>query len=191
MHTLCASACYMASLGTQQVFAREGTLTGSIGVLIQSVEISRLADKLGITPITVKSGAYKDVPSMSDPFTEDQRKVMASLITDAYDRFVRMIVERRQMDDATVRVLADGRVYTGAQAFKLKLIDQIGGNKEALDWLAKNHKISPKLDVRDVVPEKEYNSLFDELTQTARIKIFGEASIKLDGLVSIWHPSGL
>lgn len=191
MHTLCASACYMASLGTDQVFARESTLTGSIGVLLQSVEVSRLAEKLGVTSVTVKSGAYKDVPSLTEPFTEDQRKVLNTLITDAYDHFVAMIVTRRQMDDATVRAIADGRVYTGAQALKLQLIDAIGGNEEALEWLTSKHKINPKLEIRQIEPEEEYGSLLDELTQSAKIKIFGQSAIGLDGLVSIWHPSGL
>jgi protease-4 len=191
MHTLCASACYMASLGTDYVVARESTLTGSIGVLLQSVEVSRLADKLGITPITVKSGAYKDSPSIGEPLTADQRAVLNELITDSYDRFVNMIVERRKMSNEQVRNLADGRVYTGNQAFKHKLIDGLGGDDEALAWLEKTHKIDPKLERRTLEPEVEYENLLDKLSQTARIKIFGQSAIGLDGLVSIWHPSGL
>ncbi len=189
MRTLCASACFMASLGTDHVVAREGTLTGSIGVLLQSMEISRLADKLGITPITIKSGAMKDVPSLGEPFTEEQRKIVAEVVTDAYDHFVRLIVERRQMDDARVRQLADGRVYTGSQALKLKLIDGIGGTDEAIEWLEQNKKINPKLTVRDVKPAPEFDSLWDELGQATGIKIFSARAVGLDGLVSIWHPS--
>ncbi len=191
MRTLCASACYMASLAADHVIARDGTLTGSIGVLMQSVEVSRLADKLGVTSITVKSGAYKDVPSLGEPFTEDQRKVVGELITDAYDRFVGMIVERRKMDDATVRQLADGRVYTGHQAFNLKLIDAIGGEAEALIWLSEKHSIDKKLEIVDVKQEEEFQSLVDKLAQSSGIKIFGKSAIGLDGLVSIWHPSSI
>ena len=152
MHTLCASACYMASLGTDHVIAREGTLTGSIGVLLQSMEVSRLADKLGITPITIKSGPMKDSPSLTEPFSEEERKVVSEVVTDAYDHFVRLIVDRRKMDDATVRKLADGRVYTGSQAYKLKLIDGFGGTDEAVDWLEKNRKINPKLEISEITP---------------------------------------
>ena len=189
MRTLCASACYMAALGTDAVIAREGTLTGSIGVLMQSVEISRLADKLGITPITVKSGPYKDVPSLGEPFTETQREVVAAAVNDAYDHFIRLIIERRKFDDATARNLADGRVYTGNQAFRLRLIDGIGGQEEALDWLQKQHKISPKLEVREVEPNAPIPSLFENLRQYTGIKFLENSTIGLDGLVSIWHPS--
>ncbi|MES2983613.1 MAG: signal peptide peptidase SppA [Pseudomonadota bacterium] len=189
MHTLCASACYMAALGTDHVVAREGTLTGSIGVLLQSLEISRLADKLGITPITIKSGAMKDVPSIAEPFTDDQRAIVSEVVMDAYDHFVRLIVENRKMDDAQVRKLADGRIYTGSQAVKLKLIDGIGGDDEALAWLAENRKINPKLELREITPDPEINSLLGKLGQYSGIKIFDKSAVGLDGLVSIWHPS--
>jgi protease-4 len=191
MRTVCASACYMASLAADHVLAREGTLTGSIGVLMQSFEVSRLADKLGVTSITVKSGAYKDVPSMAEPFTDEQRGVVNQLIADAYDRFVSMIVERRKMEDATVRQLADGRVYTGHQAFNLKLIDAIGGEEEALVWLTEKRSIDKKLEIVDVKQEEEFQSLVDQLAQSSGIKIFEKSSIGLDGLVSIWHPSAI
>lgn len=191
MHTLCASACFMASLGTDYVVARQGTLTGSIGVLLQSVEISRLADKLGITPVTIKSGPYKDVPDLGEPFTAEQRKVVGELVSDAYDLFVSMIVERRSMSDARVRELADGRVYTGRQAVKLNLIDGIGGNDEVLAWLAKNRQINPKLEIKEIKPDPKVDSLFEQLGQYTGIKIFNRSAIGLDGLVSIWHPSGM
>lgn len=189
MHTLCASACYMASLATDHVVARAGTLTGSIGVLLQSVEMSGLAEKIGIKPITVKSGPYKDVPGLAEPFTEDERKVVSEIVIDAYDRFVAMIVEGRKLDEATVRRIADGRVYTGNQALKLKLIDGLGGEEEVVAWLAQNRKIDPDLDIVDVEPHKEYQSLIDKLSQSMGISIFGRSSKGLDGLVSIWHPS--
>ena len=191
MHTLCASACFMASLATDHVVARDGTLTGSIGVLLQSVEVSQLAEKLGIKSVSIKSGPYKDVPDIAEPFTDDQRKVVSQVVIDAYDRFVGMIVERRHMDEAQVRKLADGRIYTGHQAAQLNLIDGIGGDKEALAWLAQTHKINPDLDIREVKPEDKDESMFDKLTQYAPVKLFGRASIGLDGLVSLWHPSGL
>lgn len=189
MHTLCASACYMASLGTDYVVAREGTLTGSIGVLLQSVEISELAKKLGIAPVTIKSGPMKDVPDLAEPMTPEQRRIVSEVVMDAYDHFVRLIVENRKLDDATVRKIADGRVYTGNQAVQLKLIDGLGGTDEALLWMEKNRKISSKLDVREIEPDKELDSVWSELAQSTGMKIFSKSSMGLDGLVSMWHPS--
>lgn len=189
MHTLCASACYMASLGTDHVVAREGTLTGSIGVLLQSVEISRLIDKIGITPVTIKSGPMKDVPDLAQPMTPEQRSVISEVVMDAYDHFVRLMVEGRKMDEVQARKLADGRVYTGSQAIKLNLIDGIGGTDEALDWLAKTRKINPKLKIQEIEAEPELDSVWEELGQVTGIKIFDKSTVGLDGLVSIWHPS--
>jgi protease-4 len=191
MRTLCASACYMASLGTDYVVARESTLTGSIGVLLQSVEVSRLVDKLGITPITITSGAMKDVPSMTEPFTPEQRKIVAETVTDVYNQFVAKIVAHRKMDVAHVRQLADGRVYTGAQALKLNLIDGIGGQDEALAWLEKERKIKAGLEIQEIKEEPKFDSLFEQLGSYANQKIFGNALVRLDGLVSIWHPSAI
>jgi protease-4 len=189
MRTLCASACYMSALGADVILAREGTLTGSIGVLVQTVELSALAEKLGIKPITVKSGKYKDSPSLGEPFTDEQRLVVESVVNDAYDHFVRLIVERRKMSDAQVRTLADGRVYTGNQAVGLKLIDGLGGKDEAHAWLVQNRKISAKLDIREIRPDAPVASLFQVLQQRTGIKFWENSTVGLDGLVSIWHPS--
>lgn len=190
MRTLCASACYMASLGTDHVVARGGTLTGSIGVLLQSVEVSELAKKLGITPITIKSGKYKDVPSFTDPFTEAERDVVGAVVTDAYNDFVSLIVERRNMPDAQVRALSDGRVYTGRQALQEKLIDGLGGPEEAVNWLAEKHKLSKKLEIREMDAQPKYPALLGRLSQWTGIKIFGSMPVGLDGLISIWqHPA--
>lgn len=189
MRTLCASACYMAAMGTNYVVARESTLTGSIGVLLQSFEVSRLADKLGVGFITIKSGEFKDAPSLSEPLTEAQREVLRESITDSYNHFVRIIVEGRKLDEETVRKLADGRVYTGSKALSLKLIDALGGTEEALDWLARERKINPKLNLIDIEPERELESIWGEFAQAAGIKFLGKSAVGLDGLVSIWHPS--
>ena len=189
MRTLCASACYMASLGTDHVIARESTLTGSIGVLLESVEVSRLADKLGITPITITSGAMKDVPSLGAPFTDAQRKIVAETVMDVYEHFVDKIVIHRKMEESVVRKLADGRIYTGSQALKLNLIDGIGGQDEALAWLETQKKVPADLELREIKEEPPFASIFEQLGSYANQKIFGRSQSRLDGLVSIWHPS--
>lgn len=189
MRTVCASACYMASLGAEHVIARDSSLTGSIGVLMQSVEVSRLADKLGITPITIKSGKYKDSPSFTEPLSDDEREVARSVVMDAYDQFVEMIAKRRGMSEDQVRTLADGRVYTGRQAAPLKLIDGIGGVDEAKAWLVAEKKLDRGLDVRPMDKETKLPSLFGVLNQWTGIEIFGQRAIALDGLISIWQHS--
>lgn len=189
MRTLCTSACYMASLGTDHVVARESTLTGSIGVLLQSVEVSRLADKLGITPVTITSGSMKGVPSLTAPFTPEQRRIITETVNDVYEQFVQKIVAHRKMDEARAHELADGRVYTGAQAVKLNLIDAIGGQDEALAWLQKTRNITPKLKIEEIKEEPQFDSIIDRLAAYTHQKILGKSQSRLDGLISIWHPS--
>lgn len=191
MRTVCASACYMAAIGSDHIIARSGTLTGSIGVLLQSVEVSRLAETLGIKPITIKSGEYKDAPSFTEPLSESQRAVVQTLVMDAYDHFVGLIVDRRALSEVEVKTLADGRVYTGSQAIKNHLIDALGGDAEAKQWLTDKRALPAALEVRELKPEKKFSGLLDELQQSASIKLLGSHAIGLDGLVSIWHPSSL
>jgi protease-4 len=131
----------------------------------------------------------KDVPDLGEPMTPDQRKIVSEVVMDAYDHFVRLIVENRKMEDAHVRELADGRVYTGSQALKLHLIDGIGGTDEAKQWLSSAKKVNTKLDIREIEPETEEESMFGQLGQYTGIKIFSRNGVALDGLVSIWHPS--
>ena len=108
---------------------------------------------------------------------------------DVYDHFIDKIVTHRKMKEALVRKLADGRVYTGAQALKLNLIDGIGGQDEALAWLKTTRKIPPNLELHEIKEEKQFESLLDQFTSYANQKILGRAEVQLDGLLSIWHPS--
>lgn len=189
MRTVCASAGYMAALGADHIIARESTITGSIGVMVQSVEISRLADKLGITPITIKSGEFKDSPSLTKPFSERERAIVSETVEDAYAFFVKLVAERRNLNIVTAERLADGRVYTGRQAHALTLIDGLGADAEAIAWMTKNHHIPSTLKVIDHEPEVEFTSILDKLQQLTNIKIFSSLIVPLDGLVSLWHPS--
>ena len=193
MRTLCASAGYMAALGGDYLLAREGTLTGSIGVIMQSAEFTGLAEKLGITPITIKSGPNKASPNPLEKMTSGQREVIEGVVADFYRFFTRMVGERRHMEPAKVATLADGRIFTGRQALDAGLIDALGGEKEALDWLATTHNISRKIAIHDVKPKKDDESLFGEFGEWAGQSFFSlkNLHVTLDGLVSIWHPATL
>jgi protease-4 len=191
MRTMATSAGYMAALGADHIVAREGTVTGSIGVIMESFEATELAEKLGIKPIVIKSGPNKASPNPMEKFTPDQQAVMQGVIQDFFNWFVDIVAERRNLPRDTVVKLADGRIYTGRQALKVKLIDQLGGEKEALQWLQQNRKISNTLEVKDVKVEKEQQSLFDELSQMANGNISAHFLQKLDGLSAIWQPNSL
>lgn len=191
MRSMATSAGYMAALGTDHIVAREGTITGSIGVLLEAFEATELAEKIGIKPITIKSGPYKASPNPMEKFTPDQDRVLQAAIKDFFGWFVNIVAERRNLPHEKAETLADGRIYTGRQALEAKLIDQLGGEDEAVEWLEKTRKIPRNLDVRDVKVEKEAPSLFDALSQMAHGKIGSGFLQRLDGLMAIWQPNSL
>ncbi|MBW4092360.1 MAG: signal peptide peptidase SppA [Proteobacteria bacterium] len=193
MGGIAASAGYMIAVPATRIFARAGTLTGSIGVYLQSVEFSGLLARLGIDAEVVKSGPLKDEPSLTEPLSPAGKQMLQGLVMDLYDQFVAMVAQGRHMDPAIVRQLADGRPYTGAQALKLHLIDALGGEHAARRWLATARGVPASLPVRAV-------TLPEGLAQRALAATFGpivqgfwksvlSQSVGLDGAWSLWQRS--
>jgi protease-4 len=188
-----ASAGYMIAVPATRIFAREGTLTGSIGVILETGEASGLLRMLGISTDAITSGPLKDQPSFVKPMTEQGRAVLHDLVMDMYDQFVTMVATGRKMDPDRVRALADGRAYTGRQALKLGLIDAIGGEKEARDWLASERGIATSVPMRDVrsggLMERAFGSDPDEAVGWVMKTVLSQW-LRLDGALSLWHPDG-
>jgi protease IV len=145
-----ASAGYMTALASDRIFAREGTVTASIGVLLQSFDASGLLDRLGVRPEVLASGPLKAQPNPFQPLTPEGREAVMRLITDLHDQFVARVVAGRGLDEEAVRAVADGRILTGRQALERKLVDAIGGEPEARAWLAAEKGVPEDLPVRDV-----------------------------------------
>ena len=145
-----ASAGYMVALPAERIFAREATLTGSIGVLLQSFEASELMARLGLRAETLASGPLKDQPSPFRPLTEEGRAALRNVIDDMQAQFVAKVMQGRNMDEARVRALADGRVLSGRQALAAGLVDAIGGEPEARAWLAEAHNVPMDLPVEEL-----------------------------------------
>lgn len=160
-----ASAGYMVALPAHRIFARESTLTGSIGVLLQSFNAAELLENLGVRPESITSGPLKDQPSPFRPLTEEGRAALATVVEDMQSQFVAMVAAGRDMPEAQVRAVADGRVMTGRQAMALGLLDAIGGEAEARTWLAEQHDIPRDMRVRDMDPrgtaERALSSMAD------------------------------
>lgn len=189
VRSMATSAGYMAAIGADHIVAREGSVTGSIGVLMESVEITEMAKSLGITPITIKSTPLKGSPGLLEKTTPEAEHAIKVVIDDIYESFVKMVAERRNLPMDEAYALADGRVYSGRQALKRKLIDQIGGEEEALAWLSKNKQIDATLDIRDIDKKPKNIELLEKFMDSASRKIFGSHTSTLDGVTSIWHPS--
>lgn len=187
MRSIAASAGYMTALGGDYIIAREGTITGSIGVIIETAEVTELAQKIGIKPIVIKSAPLKAMPSLIEKDTPESDKVIQAVVDDFYRRFIEMVEQRRKIPHAQAVALSDGRVFSGRRALDNKLIDAIGGEEEAMKWLVDTRHIKKDMDIKDVKVSKE-NGLFGDLSQSIAGKFWGRSSAGLDGLVSIWHP---
>jgi protease IV len=181
------SGAYMTALGADRIFAREGSITGSIGVILQSADVTGLLEKLGVKSISVKSSPLKAQPNPLESFSKDARKVTEELIEDLYSMFVEMVAKRRHMEPARARALADGRVFTGRQGLKVGLIDAIGGEEEARMWLSDVRKIGLTVPVRDVRTSKE-KKIWRFLLEGIFGKTLFSERLTLDGPISLWHP---
>lgn len=192
MQGLAASAGYMIAVPAARIFAHGTTLTGSIGVLLESGEISGLLSHIGVSTETLVSGPLKDQPSLTHPLSDQGREVLQGLVMDMYDQFVTMVAEGRHMDPARVRALGDGRAYTGRQALALGLIDAIGGETEARAWLATTRRVPRSLPVEDVegasLAERAFGASFGPLLHVA-MKTIAFQGVRLDGLWAIWQPA--
>ena len=142
--TLGTSAGYLVALASERIFARATSLTGSIGVLMETAEISKLLESIGVSTDAIKSGAFKGTPSPFEPMSEVSRTVVQSVVDDSYRWFVGILAERRGLSPDEARKLSDGRVYTGRQALKAGLIDELGAAANARQWLEHQHNISSK-----------------------------------------------
>jgi protease-4 len=197
-----ASAGYMIAMPAERVFAREGTVTGSIGVLLQSFEASEALRRLGVSAEVITSGALKDQPSPFRPLTEEGRAALRSVVGDLHAQFVGMVARGRNMPEERVREIADGRVLTGRQALAAGLVDAIGGEPEARAHLASAHGIARETPVRDL----RTRDLADRAFGAGLAEAFGEGVaaglaralkthvlewVGVDGVRALWQPSGV
>ena len=188
MGTTAASAGYMVAIAADTVFARAGTITGSIGVLFQTAEVTELLGKLGIESTTIKSSPLKAVPSPFEELTPEGRAATQSVVDSTYAMFVDMVRERRSLEPEQVAQVADGRIFTGRQALERKLVDAIGGEEDARAWLEAERKVSSELPVFDIGVEEKESWIFGSATALIRKTLLPER-LRLDGLLALWHPS--
>ncbi|HEX7018173.1 MAG TPA: signal peptide peptidase SppA, partial [Patescibacteria group bacterium] len=129
-----ASGGYYIAAGANKIIANPATITGSIGVIAQFPEVSGLFNKLGVEMRTFKTGEFKDIGSVTREVTAAEDEIITNMINEMYSLFVQAIVDGRQMDEAKVRELADGRIYTGLQAKENGLIDELGNYDYSIEY---------------------------------------------------------
>ncbi len=202
--TVAASAGYIVGLGTDHIVARGNTITGSVGVIVQWPEVTGLLEKIGVKMYEVKSGDLKATPSPFQKLDEHGRQVTEVMVNESFDWFLSLVETRRKLTARAIPGLKDGRIYSGREALKLRLVDEIGGEAEAIAWLEKEHKIETGLNVVDWKPAIEESWGLGASLARLAAAIFGPtaqplgnllardpnlSTLGLDGLVSVWHPS--
>lgn len=204
--SLCASGGYIAALASDHIIAQSASLVGSIGVLIQYPNFTDLLKTVGVKVEDVKSSPLKAAPNGFEPTSPEARAALASIVMDSYDWFKDLVAKRRSLEGEALATVADGRVFTGRQAVKLRLIDQLGDEQTALAWLAKEKGIDPKTPVRNYSLRPRFSEFsFIHLTAVSLLNAVGldgfarslEQSgafaaaerLNLDGLLALWHPS--
>ncbi len=200
--TVAASAAYIAGLGTDHIVARGNSITGSVGVIMQWPEVSELLGKLGVKMNEIKSGPLKATPSPFQPMDDAARKVTEQMIAESQVWFLDLVRTRRGVNTKEIPGLEEGRVFSGREAVRFKLADQLGGETEAVRWLEQERKVEKGLRIVDWRPRRdsawplsalsEANSggIINSAREIVRVVLeeTGLSAIRLDGLVSVWHP---
>ncbi len=182
-----ASAGYMISLPAARIFATNATLTGSIGVILETASAGGLLDKVGITADAIISGPLKDQPSFTHGLSPAGRDYLQGLVGDLFGQFVKMVAQGRHMDEARVRQLADGRAYSGRQALALGLVDEIGGEPEARAWMAREKSVDEKLPIRDLRTGSWYDRTLGATMGLISQRLGLDSAVGLP--MAIWSPS--
>lgn len=201
--TVAASAGYIIGLASDHIVSRGNTITGSVGVLVQWPEVTDLMEKIGVKVQEVKSGELKASPSPFQKLDEKSRVATKDMVDDGFKWFLELVKERRGIDPRSVAGLDQGRIFSGRQALEAKLVDQLGGEAEAVKWLEEKRNVDKDLKVVDRKPEKTSGwpglNIFRTLARDvaadmvdgaseALARNSGLSAIRLDGLVSVWQP---
>lgn len=159
MGSVAASGGYYVAAAADKIVANPGTLTGSIGVKMEFANLEKLLEKIGVQGMVVKSGEYKDIGSPFRSMTEPEKKLLQSVIDDVHSQFILAVAEGRHLQEADVRAIADGRIFTGQQALALKLVDQMGDLSDSIQLAGSLAGIKGKpaiIEKRKKIPFFEY-----------------------------------
>ncbi len=196
MGSVAASGAYMASLASNYIIAHSGTLTGSIGVIMESPDISQLAQKIGVSFKSFKSSPIKGYPSFIEGSNPEYDKIIQSSINDSYKFFTDLVKERRlnKIKSKDISRIFDGRVFTGRQAFELGLVDEIGFREDAISYLNTIDKNLQDLPLKEVsIIKKENNFVVDFMGKIPFLQNFTRkaSNDNYQGMMAIFNPSAL
>mgnify|MGYP001345094445 CR=1 FL=1 len=186
MREIATSGAYLAALGANRIFLSEGTITGSIGVILQTADFTNLLEKLGINPLVVKSGDLKAVPNPIEKIDEKKLSYINKIISQMQSQFLETVKKTRNINEQTIELISDGRIFTGNQAKKLNLVDELGFENDALDWIKNEAGLDNNVKVIDFDDD---NNIFSTINlDILRKKINGFDLSFNNGILAIWVP---
>lgn len=159
MGSVAASGGYYIAVAADQIVANPGTITGSIGVIIEFANVQELMDRLGVKGVVIKSGKFKDTGSPLREMNDEEKRLLQELINDIHQQFVAVVAENRKLSINDVNEIADGRIFSGAQAQKVRLVDKLGNLEDAIELASKLAGIEGKPNV--VYSKRSKSSLLD------------------------------
>src|SRR3954470_2807899 len=203
---LAASGGYISAIAADYIVAQQSSLVGSIGVLFQFPNFTELLKTVGVRVEEVKSSPLKAAPNGFEPTSPEARAALDALVKDSYAWFRDLVKVRRGMDDALLEKVADGRVFTGRQAIELKLVDAIGDEKVAVEWLVTQKNVKKDLPVRDYKLQPRFSDLpflrtaasiaLDAVALSTIARHIEQAGVSqavdrlsMDGLLALWQPA--
>ena len=185
MKEVATSGAYLASLGANKIFANSGTITGSVGVILQTAEITGLLDKLGITPMIIKSGELKAVPNPFEESDREQIDFIKDVVLEMQREFIGLVESEREISAKEIKIISDGRIFTSKQAQKINLIDEIVSEKDAISWIKKKGGLDDNIKIIDYADKNDLEGLFD-------LKIFNSLksidNTLIKGMLALWIP---
>ena len=200
---LAASGGYIVAAASDRIVAQQTSLVGSIGVLFQIPNVTRLLDTVGVSVESIKSSPLKAAPSGFEPTSPEAKAALEQVVKDHYDWFKGLVRERRKLSEAELANVSDGRVHTGRQGVERKLVDVIGGERQAVDWLESERSVAKSLPVREWKRRNDSDALglwsaasrlamaagFDSLASILTRAASLEAGTRLDGALALWQPA--
>ena len=181
MREMATSGGYLLSSGAGRIFSNQGTITGSIGVILQTANISNLLNKIGVDPIVIKSGELKAVPNPLEKVDENQVSYIQSVISSMQDEFLNIIKSKRNISDESIDQISDGRILSSKRAVELNLIDEIGTETDAIAWLKKEASLNDDVPVTEINDAKDFLNFIDLNFLNNRIKMRS-----LSGILALW-----
>jgi len=161
MGSVAASGGYYAAASCDSIVANPGTITGSIGVIMEYANFQEIVQKIGLSPVVIKSGEYKDMGSPLRDIKDNERKLLQGVVNEIHMQFVRDAAQGRNIDIETMTKLADGRIYTGESALSLNLVDKLGNLDDAVEWAGELAGIDGK--IKTIYPEEDKTEFFRKL----------------------------